>query len=70
MKTGEILITIHKQDIKYLVKDLLGLPTDKLSPFSATIELNQAAVAPAETLQSLAQNADVVKCLTALSAPT
>ncbi len=69
MKTGEMLLTINKQDIKFLLKDMLGLEPNKLSPLCYTIDQNLVPLAPENTLREIAHNADVVACFKIIASP-
>ena len=69
MKTGELLITINKKDIKYLLKDLLRLEHNKLSPLADTIDSKFDHVAGEDVLNSIAQNTDIVSCLKIIALP-
>lgn len=69
MKTGEFLVTIKKKDANYILKDLLHVQFNILSPF---LEISGSKVSPStdlNTLKTFSENNNVTECLKIISEP-
>lgn len=69
MKTGEILAKIDKKDISYLVKNLLFLKPNKLSPFIYAEGYDMKPVSGNHVFDNLLNNKESVYCIKELAEP-
>lgn len=69
MKTGEFLVTINKKDISYILKEILHIQNNVLSPFLEITDLNPNPSTDITKLKSFAENKIVSDCLNIISKP-
>ncbi len=69
MKTGEFLATINKNDINYLLKELLHIQYNILSPFVEISNFGNKPSTDINTLKAFAGNTYITECLKIIAEP-